>query len=176
MNNEKDEKPKAIDFVTDAERADLTQYRPSEEELKALGQAREDRSRRISEVMECAALNAERKYYAGETLDGANSGEFVNSCYLAEEVDLMFLEGGVNAKKMNFSKRLTEVYGFGERVNLNSLLRGDLIFFNRGRLVGIHVGGGDFITLKGDGELVLGNIEDDYWEDLFEGQIRRLAR
>lgn len=172
----------ALEEVTDAERAELTQYRPTEEELRELERSRKGKVRKISEVMEAAAKEAERRFGEAETAGASNAGEFVNSCYVSEGVDLLLLEETINAMKIANSDRLVEIYGFGDHVNLEGLMRGDLVFLNRDRFVGVYVGEGDFITYTKEednpeqGILVKGNLEEDIWSEFFEGHVRRLYR
>lgn len=107
---------------------------------------------------------------------------FVHWCYEANRAPLIGRTDKHTVREIMNSPRLDTVYNVGSNVNLEGLLRGDLLFFNNGRHVGIFVGGNKFVSMDGPlrtnttGRVRVNSLEDGYWKSIFKGHVKRLVR
>lgn len=175
-----------VDLLTDADYLSIDRSTVSEEEGRQIEEAREMGRITVRNVMELAAESAERKAIGVSTLSDPNNSqssvEFVMGCYEEAGFPLMDSLEVVSPLGLRSSERLYDLYTIGEEVLEGSLLRGDLLYFNNDRFVGIHTGSGDFISFGIVTEngiepgVITGNIWDGMWSKYFKGHVQRVHK
>lgn len=85
-----------------------------------------------------------------------------------------------NIQTFSSSNRLKTLVNIGAGLDLKGLEKGDILYFNKLRFVGIYTGDGNFIALTGPrkasevGTVRLHKIKGTKWEKLFTGRVDRL--
>lgn len=110
------------------------------------------------------------------------NASFVHWSYKENGVDLIEEEGKATVRKIKKSGRLKTLYSIGSKVNLQSLLKGDILLFNNDKHMGIYIGNGEFVSMNGPssntsvGGVHKNNLENGYWKSIFQGHVLRLVR
>ena len=188
-----------IDEISEETLSRLRQYTPTEEEMKEIENERKEKVVKLGDLLNEIADFSEK--FISELTMYSNTGghvianplleeapysmsnpSFVYWCFEASRVPLHESKERHTTRDIVHSPRLETVYPVGSSVNLEGLLRGDLLFFNNDRHVGIYLGDGEFVSMDGPdsrssaGGVKRNNLEDEYWSSIFKGHVKRLVR
>lgn len=188
-----------VDEVPREQMERLRQYEPTEEELKKIEEEREpivttsDKiAAQIANYVEELSrreiiyeLNAGRQqispFKEGEGTPKVDNPSFIYWAFKDNGVQLLEDNYTHNTRTIKNSPNLTTVYNIGSNINTDSLVRGDLLFFNKDRHIGIYTGEGSFASMiesahsSGIGGVEIKSIEDGYWNNLFTGHVERFT-
>lgn len=188
-----------IDEIPEESLVKLWKVQPNEEDRKIVEGMRSTREVKLGELLNEIAdfaltFTTETTLYTKNTggyVDNplqeeppyeVSNSSFVHWCFEAKEAPLLGRERIHTTRGLINSPRLDTVYNVGSSVNLKGLLRGDLLFFNNDRHVGIYVGDGEFVSMDGpdgggsSGKVKKNSLDDEYWQNVFKGHVKRLVR
>lgn len=188
-----------IDEIPEESLIKLWEVQPNEEDRKMIEGMRSTREVKLGELLD-DVVDFALSFTKETTLYTKNTGgytdnplleeppyemsnpSFVHWCFEAKEAPILGRERIHTTRGIINSPRLDTVYNVGSSVNLKGLLRGDLVFFNNGRHVGIYVGDGDFVSMDGpnesgsSGKVRRNSLDEEYWRNIFKGHVMRLVR
>lgn len=174
----------------------LRQYEPTEEELREIEEEREGKTVKLGYLLNDIADYAD-KYVDETTYFARNRGQqhrnpleeeapyemsnasFVYWCFKANDISLPNNNTDHSIHSIKLSGRFKQLYGIGSKVNPESLIRGDLLFFNNDKHMGIYVGEGKFVSMNGPssktstGGVYRNSLDDKYWSREFQGHVER---
>lgn len=188
-----------LDEVTEEELDSLVQYEPTEEELGELSNLNKPEKVKLGDLLsniakyaskyvrEPAIYTLSRSLVRENPLEGEapynlNNATFVYWVFEANGILLSEPEGEFTIQMLRKTPRFKTIYPMGSSVDEDNLLRGDLIYFNNDRHVGIYLGAGEFISMNGPsnsssaGGIFKNKLNDPYWSSIFQGHVERLVR
>lgn len=178
------------------------QQKPTEEELKRIEKVGKEEvtvkellGRVADTAEELLANNVDYKYnqgeehtrktpgiVVGETPSKFSNASFVYWCFFKNHVELLTMNKIINVQEVKNSRRIVDLYRVGSKINLDSLLRGDILLFNQDRHMAVYVGDKEFISMVQpsrefpEGKLTKGSLEDSKWKQAFQGHVKRLVK
>lgn len=185
-----------VDEIDENVLEQLRQYEPTEEEIRELEENRKPKTIKLKDLMNNITDYAEKftkepVYYSrtkgyqetnpleGEAPYEMNNASFIYWCFEANQINLPNSTTDHSVRTIKSYEKFGQLYGVGSKVNIENLVRGDILLFNNDKHMGIHTGGGNFVSLDGpDSNSSVGgvnkhNIEDTYWKTIFQGHVIR---